>query len=95
MVGNIEVIFRGLGVTGATLVVLAVGSEVYSATAADALWALRVVARRASDQLATRGQLLDPRVVVKRGRRQWNARLAIRGGIRLARSAKLLRKIPA
>jgi hypothetical protein len=95
MTATIEITFRGLRVSGATLVVLAVGSEVYSATDADALSALRVVARRASTELATHGQFLDPKVVVKRGLRQWNARLAVRRGVRLARSAKRLRKIPA
>jgi hypothetical protein len=75
MQATIEIMFDGLSVCGATLVVLAVGSEVYSATAGDALEALRVVARRASVQMAAQGQILDPRVVVQHGRRQWNARL--------------------
>jgi hypothetical protein len=95
MQSTIEIMFDGVSVCGATLVVLAVGSEVYSATAVDALMALRVVARRASMQLAGRGQILDPRVVVERGRRQWNARLAVRDVVWLERSARSLRTIPA
>jgi hypothetical protein len=95
MQATIEIMFDGLSVCGATLVVLAVGSEVYSATAGDALTALRVVARKASIQLAIRGQILDPRVVVERGRRRWNARLTARDGVRLERSARSLRTMPA
>jgi hypothetical protein len=71
--GDIEVHFDSLSVSDATLVVVAVGTAIYSATNADPLGALRAVAREASTDLARRGRLIDARVIVERGREELSA----------------------
>jgi len=70
---KIDIHFNRLGQTGATLVVVSVGTETYGATGADPLAALRVVARKASEGLAARGCYVDPNLIVERGCRQWTS----------------------
>jgi hypothetical protein len=63
--------FRRLGLSGATLVVVTVGAEVYGACDLEPLAALHAVARRASEDLARRAQPIDPTVIIERGRARW------------------------
>jgi hypothetical protein len=65
--GDIEVHFNRLGRSGWTLVVVVVGAEVYGVAHLEPSVALNAVARKASDDLAQRGQPIDASVIVARG----------------------------
>jgi hypothetical protein len=71
---SIDVHFSRSSLSGATFVVVAVGTEVYGATNVDPDEALHAVAWKASEDLATRGRRVDPKVIVERGHAAWNAR---------------------
>jgi hypothetical protein len=71
---KIEFHFKRLGLSGATLVIVAVGAEVYGACALEPLTALQTAAGRASEDLAKRSQPLDPSVIVERGREELRRR---------------------
>jgi hypothetical protein len=65
---EIEVYFKHLGLSGATLVVVAVGAELYASCDSEPAVALEVVAWRASEDLARRRQPVDPDLILERGR---------------------------
>jgi hypothetical protein len=69
MVDHIEVHFNRMGLGGGTLVIVAVGTEVYGATDLEPVNALHVAAKRAADDLALRGQQVDPAEIVEYGLR--------------------------
>ncbi len=67
---EIAVHFNRQGAARGFLVVVAIGAEVYGATALDPGLALRVAARCASEDLATRGQAVAAETIVARGRQE-------------------------
>jgi hypothetical protein len=69
MVHSIEVHFNRMGLGGRTLVVVAVGTEVYGATDLEPVNALYVAAQRAAADLALRGHAVDAAEIVERGLR--------------------------
>jgi hypothetical protein len=64
---DIEVHFNRMGLAGATLCVVAIGTDVYGSTAMDPATALYRVARKASDDLASRGRTVEANAFVERG----------------------------
>ena len=64
---DIEVYFNRMGMSGGTLAVVAIGDDVYAATDADAVAALRAAATRAAEDRAQRGRPIDPKRVLERG----------------------------
>ena len=72
---EIDVHFNRLGPSGATLVVVAVGREVFGATNPEPLAALHTAAREAAEGLAKCGHRVDAEVIVERGHEEWNARV--------------------
>jgi hypothetical protein len=64
---TIEVHFNRMGRGGGTLVVVAIGTDVYGATAPEPLRALHAVALSAARDQTRRGQAVDPRLVVQHG----------------------------
>ncbi len=66
--GRIEFYFKRLDPSGATLVVVVVGAEVYGACDVEPLAALHIAAWRASEDLARRRHPIDPKVIMDRGR---------------------------
>lgn len=64
---GIEVYFSRLGLSGATLVVVAVGPDVYGATDPEPVTALHSAARKAAEDRALRGFLVDPNDIVEEG----------------------------
>lgn len=71
---EIEVHFNTLGLSGATLVVVVIGAEVYGAADVVPVTALHAAARRASEDFAQRGQSLDANLVIERGHEELKAR---------------------
>jgi hypothetical protein len=74
MAHDIEVHFNRMGPGGGTLVVVAIGAEVYGATDLQPVAALRSAARKASEDLALRGRPVDPDVIMECGREELKAR---------------------
>jgi hypothetical protein len=70
MANEIDVYFNAMGPKGRTLAVVAVGTDVYGATDVEPIDALRAVATKAADDLAVRGRLVHPDLIVERGRDQ-------------------------
>jgi hypothetical protein len=64
---DFEIHFNRMGRSGATLVVVAIGTDVYGATHAEPVTALRAAAHKAAVDLSLRGRLIDPHVVVQHG----------------------------
>jgi len=62
-----------MGLRGGTLVVVAIGTDVYGATDLEPVSALHAAARRAAEDLALRGRPVDPNVIVERGQQQLRA----------------------
>ena len=79
MVGEMQFHFKRLGVSGATLVVVAVGTEVYSACAFEPLTALHEAAFRASEDLARRGGPIDPNTIIDQGKDAWRRTNSVEG----------------
>jgi hypothetical protein len=77
MADDIGVHFNRSGPTGGTLVVVAIGIDVYGATDREPLAALHIVARKAAEDLALRGRPVDPSAIVERGEEELQARRAI------------------
>jgi hypothetical protein len=77
---DIDVHFNRLGPSGATLVVVAVGREVFGATHPEPLAALHTAAREAAEGLAKCGQRIDAA-----GRDPAGASVDRTNGIRLER----------
>ena len=67
MTCEIDVHFNTQGSRGGILVLVAVGTDVYGATALEPHAALRAAARSASDDLTRRGLDVDPSAIVRRG----------------------------
>ncbi len=76
MAHDIDVHFNRLGPTGGTLVIVAIGTDVYGATDRQPLAALHIAARKAAEGLALRGQSVDPSLIVERGQEELRARRA-------------------
>jgi hypothetical protein len=70
MSGHVEFHFKRLDLSGATLVVVAVGTKIYGACALEPLVALHAVAWRASEDLASRRQPIDPNVLIEWGQEE-------------------------
>ncbi len=66
-VDGIEVYFNRLGLSGGTLVVVAVGADVYGATAPEPVSALHSVARKVAEDRALRGCPVDPNDFLEEG----------------------------
>jgi hypothetical protein len=79
MVGEIRFHFKRLGLSGATLVVVAVGTEVYSACAFEPLTALHEAAFSASEDLAKRCRPVDPNVIIAQGKDAWRRTNSVDG----------------
>lgn len=73
MAHDIEVHFNRMGLSGGTLVIVAIGTEVYGATDLDPVTALRAATRKASEDLALRGHPVDPDVIMECGREELKA----------------------
>lgn len=71
---EIDVHFNRLGPTGVTLVVVAVGREVFGATSLEPIVALHAAARQAAEGLGKCGKRVDPDVIVERGHQELHAR---------------------
>jgi len=67
---QVEFHFKRLGLSGATLVVVAVGTKIYGACALEPLAALYAAACRASEDLANRRQPIDPKVLIEWGQEE-------------------------
>lgn len=67
MSDDIEIHFNGMGRSGGTLVVVAIGTDVYGATHAEPLAALHAAAGKAAEDRALRGRPVDPKRIVERG----------------------------
>lgn len=67
MADEIEVHFNRAGLNGGTLVVVAIGTDVYGATDEEPIAALRAAAVRAAEDRASRGEPVDPEAIVERG----------------------------
>jgi hypothetical protein len=80
---DIDVHFSRVGPGGGTLVVVAVGTNVYAATGLEPLAALHAAASKAAEGLAQTGMTVDPRVIVERGEEQLRSRVSrnSRGGL--------------
>jgi hypothetical protein len=65
---DIVVHFNRMG-QGGTLVVVAVGADVYGASALEPVAALRSAATKAADDLALRGHAVDAKAIVAHGMR--------------------------
>jgi hypothetical protein len=64
---KVEFYFRRLSLSGATLVVLEVGAEIYGACDPKPSVALLTVVWRASEDLAKRSQSIDSKRIIERG----------------------------
>lgn len=60
MADEIEIYFNRMGLGGGTLVVVAIGSDVYGATDVEPVAALHAAATRAAEDRALRGQPAGP-----------------------------------
>jgi hypothetical protein len=67
LIEDIEILFNRVGFSGATLVVVAIGGDVYGATDVEPVSALHAAARKAADDRASHGRPLDPNVIIERG----------------------------
>jgi hypothetical protein len=67
---QVEFHFKRLSLSGATLVVVVVGTTVYGACALEPLTALQTATRTASEDLASRGQPIDPNFLIERGKEE-------------------------
>lgn len=72
---EIDVHFNRLGPSGTTLVVVAVGREVFGATNPEPFAALHTAAREAAEGLAKCGNRVAAETIVERGKQEWNARV--------------------
>jgi hypothetical protein len=66
---DIAVHFNRLDKNGGTLVVVAIGTDVYGASGADPAAVLGAAASKAAQDFTARGRSLDPGAVVARGMR--------------------------
>jgi hypothetical protein len=67
MADDIEVHFNGMGIAGGTLVLVAIGSDVYGATDREPVVALYAAASKAAEDRAVRGRPVSANDIVKRG----------------------------
>lgn len=74
MTDHIDVHFSDMGHGDGTLVVVAIGMDVYGATDLEPFTALQAAARKAADNRARRGRPVDLNIIVERGHDELNAR---------------------
>ena len=67
MVDDIEIHFNGMGYSGGTLVVVAIGTDVYGATDREPVAALYAAASRAANDRASLGRPVNAKDIVERG----------------------------
>jgi hypothetical protein len=67
MADEIEVYFNRMGLSGGTLVVVAIGTDVYGATDVEPVAALHAAATKAVEDRALRGQPVDSDAILEQG----------------------------